>query len=325
MKASATPDYLQPLRSGHTNRKLIPTIVSVPLVSGTSAELDREPVPGVERVIRSRSAMSHFRKARGLWAIVLLSGLSLGSLGCRRAAQELPPGSAPLNESAVRFATYAVVDDIEGALTGSKSLLGNTPQGLLSWASIDGIVTAREYETAYDDNEISADNQYKGKRLLVSGTIARIEKDFSGEGNIWLRGSGLMGIHAALDAQGTTGAAIFTRGQRISLVCQADGEIFTVATLTGCEPLDGYLDSRIPRIQRRIRGFLEGRTALPATAGQAIAMMYAIGTVLPVDSPCFRRDQKACSAEMDALLRDPSVKSAVRAKAQSMLKALKVS
>lgn len=295
-------------------------------MKATAMSVHSEPLPN--RPAGRRAIFTFYRVRRAcicLWATLLLLTAPLALSGCHHAPPELTAASAPLSDPAVRFATYMAIDDIEGGLTGSKSALANTPQGLLSWAAIDGMVTASQYEAAYDNNEISADNQYKGKRLLVSGTIAKIQKDFSGEGNIWLSGSGPMGIHAALDAQGTRAASVFIREQQVNLVCQADGEILTVATLVNCEQLDSYLASRIPSIQARIVAFLEGRFALPAAAGQIIAMAYATGTVLPGDSPCFRHDQKECSAEIDSLLGDTSTQRAIQAKAQSMLRTLKES
>jgi len=39
-------------------------------------------------------------------------------------------------------------------------------------------VTAEELINAYESNEVSADDQYKGKTLIVSGKVGKIGKDF---------------------------------------------------------------------------------------------------------------------------------------------------
>ena len=54
--------------------------------------------------------------------------------------------------------------------------------GAIGWAQLDWRTTSREYDSAYQANEIAADNDYKGKRILVSGTISAIDKDFVGGG-----------------------------------------------------------------------------------------------------------------------------------------------
>lgn len=145
-----------------------------------------------------------------------------------------------------------MADDIESGLLGRHSLLAESPgENLLDWAGLDLKATARAYEEAYDNNEIAADNEYKGKKILVSGTALRIEKDFTGAGNIWLQGSGLMGVHAQLSKHGTTGAASFNTGQKVNLVCNGAWRFLIVATLGNCQPLSDYMNEIAPSVNSR--------------------------------------------------------------------------
>lgn len=50
-------------------------------------------------------------------------------------------------------------------------------------------VAAGELFSAYHENEVAADDRYKGKKLLVIGTVASIDKDFLDNINVQLRTS----------------------------------------------------------------------------------------------------------------------------------------
>lgn len=233
--------------------------------------------------------------------------------------------SSPLSQPALELASYMFVDDLKAAFTDKGSVMDKAPeQEILAWTKLDLRTTAAEYEAAYDDNEISADNQYKGKRILVTGTVSRIQKDFSDEGNIWLRGSGLLGIHAVLDRTGTKAAASFTRGQRVSLVCTGAGQFLTVATLSACEPLESYLARISPEIDSKIKSFLEGHDQLWQKSAEIVTMAYVMGLTLPADSPCINGNREECLQEIDRLSKDQGSIRTMRAKAQSILTTLRV-
>lgn len=51
---------------------------------------------------------------------------------------------------------------------------------------IDVVVGADNYAKEYDDNEIAADQKFKGKKLLITGKIESINKDIAGNGYLSL-------------------------------------------------------------------------------------------------------------------------------------------
>lgn len=263
-------------------------------------------------------------------ALVFAGVLIFGAIGllfaCFKTTKQVaPPAAAQLNQPALEFATYVLVDDIKSGLLGQHSLLAESPgENLLDWAGLDLKTNARAYEAAYDNNEIAADNEYKGKKILVSGTVLRIEKDFTGSGNVWLRGSGLMGIHAQLSKRGTAEAASFSTGQQVKLVCNGAGRLLTIATLDSCEPFNNYMKEITPSVNSRVTDFLNGRTSMRPTTAKVIALMYVAGVHLPADSSCLAGNEDKCLTELTPLFKDKAKAQAINSQAQKMLAALKV-
>ena len=71
-----------------------------------------------------------------------------------------------------------LLDDIQGViLKGRNPNVFTNIADLLDWVDLDWRISAKQYETDYDTNGIAADNNFKGKRLLLSGTIDSIDKD----------------------------------------------------------------------------------------------------------------------------------------------------
>jgi hypothetical protein len=96
-------------------------------------------------------------------------------------------------------------------------------------------VTARALWEAYDANEVSADDKFKGKKLLVDGVIASIDKDLFD--NILVRlvgGNRYSTVDATIREVDKAKAAELKKGQRISLTCMGDGKIMSSPMLKPC-------------------------------------------------------------------------------------------
>jgi hypothetical protein len=96
-------------------------------------------------------------------------------------------------------------------------------------------VTARTLYDAYDANEVSADDQYKGRTLNVSGVIKSIDKDFMN--NIIVRfstGRFLETVDAYMLDEQKANAAALRKGQRIVLTCRIRGRVLRSPQLDQC-------------------------------------------------------------------------------------------
>ncbi|WP_448482881.1 OB-fold protein [Pseudoxanthomonas mexicana] len=94
-------------------------------------------------------------------------------------------------------------------------------------------VSAADLFAAYEANEVAADNQYKGKQLAVTGTVAGINKDFTDEVYVEIAGNEFLNIHArGIDP---TVAAGLAKGTKITVVCEGGGLMMASPILNECE------------------------------------------------------------------------------------------
>lgn len=96
-------------------------------------------------------------------------------------------------------------------------------------------VSASALWKAYDSNEVSADDLYKGRLLLITGIVASIDKDFAD--NIVLQlasGQMFQSVHAKLHDSQKSSAASLTKNQRVAVLCKGSGRIIGSPMLTDC-------------------------------------------------------------------------------------------
>ncbi|PNK60151.1 OB-fold protein [Psychrobacter sp. FDAARGOS_221] len=96
-------------------------------------------------------------------------------------------------------------------------------------------VTANELFDAYQNNEVAADKQYKGKLLEVSGTVASIDSGISDQAIVQLATSNeFMSVAAEGDDTFTDTAATLSKGENVTMVCNGAGEIAGFVQLDKC-------------------------------------------------------------------------------------------
>lgn len=96
-------------------------------------------------------------------------------------------------------------------------------------------ISAMSLYKAYDENEVAADEQYKGKRLLISGTVTSIDKDFLDNIVLVLKGPNqFMGTHATLEKSEKSGASSLHKGDSVTLACTCKGRIVGSPSLGDC-------------------------------------------------------------------------------------------
>lgn len=90
-------------------------------------------------------------------------------------------------------------------------------------------VTASQLYSDYKQNELAADEKYKGEMIEVSGTVASIEEMF-GQKFVSLNTGDIIGkIQCFLDDSEGSKAASLTVGQQITLTGKGDGMSLNVA------------------------------------------------------------------------------------------------
>ena len=96
-------------------------------------------------------------------------------------------------------------------------------------------VTPEQLKLDYDENEVAADQKYKGRTLLVDSVLSAIDKDFANHIVLRLRvGRQLDAISAFLDQRDAGQAATLKKGKNISLTCRGGTRILGKPTLRDC-------------------------------------------------------------------------------------------
>lgn len=96
-------------------------------------------------------------------------------------------------------------------------------------------VSARQLYAAYQENEISADATYKGKRVEISGVVASIESDLSDMPLVMLEGGDVTETDTVnLSGLSKAQAASLTKGQNAVFQCTVQGEVLGVPLLEAC-------------------------------------------------------------------------------------------
>ena len=100
-------------------------------------------------------------------------------------------------------------------------------------------VKSTELEKAYDENEVAADEKYKGKSLLVSGTVESINKGIGDDMYVTLgEGSFVIGCDAYFADDHKDDLKSLKKGQKVTVLCQGDGKLMG-PQLRGCSLQSG--------------------------------------------------------------------------------------
>jgi len=88
---------------------------------------------------------------------------------------------------------------------------------------------------AYESNEVAADEQYKNKRLLITGTVTSIDKDFLDNIILVLKSPNqFMGTHATMEKSEKSEASRLKKGDAVTLACTCKGRIVGSPSLRDC-------------------------------------------------------------------------------------------
>lgn len=127
--------------------------------------------------------------------------------------------------SAFAFIAFGSMDDNKKTESEVKEQITQTP-------ALE--VSANQLYADYEANGVSADQQYKGKILKVTGTVNTIDKDIMDQIYVTLKGDGVIGdVQCFFSDDYVNEAAQLQKGQKITVVGKCDGKLMNVM-LKGC-------------------------------------------------------------------------------------------
>lgn len=99
-------------------------------------------------------------------------------------------------------------------------------------------VTSQQYAKAYEDNTVAADQQFKGKKFKVSGTVTDINTGITGNPVLVLRGANeFMQPQFEFDKSALNDMAKLKKGNKVTLMCTGRGDVAKMAFASDCTML----------------------------------------------------------------------------------------
>ena len=190
-------------------------------------------------------------------------------------------GSVEVSEREHAVLSAMLIDEVDTWVSGGD--------GLLSRSGLYPRTDGRQLSAAYDANEVAADQQYKGKTLLVHGSVAAITKDAFGNPYLQLVGHKMfMNAHARFPKESLSALATMTKGQKTILWCKGAGRLMTAAVLDDCVIVDaraqiGMADALLGKWLKGLAGHVE----LHEFEAQAVFSALMIAQLIPAnDTSC---------------------------------------
>jgi len=117
----------------------------------------------------------------------------------------------------------------------AKMALEKKEQAKQEQASLP-VVTAAEIARAYNDNTVAADQRFKDKKFVVSGTIVEINTSFTGSPYLTLRGgvNEFMEPQFSFDDSFNDQIAKLKKGMKIKMTCEGEGDIAKTPLCGSC-------------------------------------------------------------------------------------------
>ena len=172
--------------------------------------------------------------------------------------------------------------------------------------------TAKEVAKKYADNEVAADQEYKGKTVLLEGIVEEIQSGVRDEPTLVFKGvNRFMGPQARFKVPDIQRIAAIKKGEKQKLVCVAAGETIGNAFFKDCVFLDAYATEMKKKIRNDVDQYLKSGNsndkAMPILVMSAL--MYA--RMVPDDSPCFS-DASKCMQALEAKVSEKDQENAYR-------------
>ena len=95
-------------------------------------------------------------------------------------------------------------------------------------------VTSAEYYKKYQENEVAADNLYKGKKILITGKVESINKDVADDVYVNLSGDGEISFDVQCYLSEPGKAAELKKGQTITILGTGEGMVIGFPQLKDC-------------------------------------------------------------------------------------------
>jgi hypothetical protein len=190
---------------------------------------------------------------------------------------------------------FLLKDDAAAFTKGENSLLFGDGT---SW------ISAAKVASAYESNQVAADQSYYNKTLFISGRIASINSGLGNEPYVVLFGGNpFLAPQAHFDADNIQELVPLNRGQEIRIVCNGDGAIVGAPIFNKCMFAASYANQKLTGIKKQIDDFLSGEEPQSERIAGMVVVAIAGGRLLPDNSSCVGGGEQ-CVTEFNAALKN---------------------
>lgn len=192
------------------------------------------------------------------------------------------------------------VDDFRGYTEGSDTIFGRGAD-----ASEYVIVNADGLQDQYERNEVAGDKKFRGKRLILSGKVASIDRSIGESYFVSLKvGTNQSVRPRAMMADGHTDyLAELEKGQTIRLVCKGDGLLMGSAIASGCVPAASWVEQMTALKMRELPELIRAKDK---SVLSLLVITVGMTAMLPETSACWSAAPMApndlCSNEFSLLV-----------------------
>ena len=120
-----------------------------------------------------------------------------------------------------------------GSTTSSTASTQSTPQEESTPEETAIEVTAVDLIAAYDENEVSADNEYKDKTLKITGTVSDIGVDVANRSYIMLKDENdpyaILGVQCYFEDDQKDAIAQLKKGDAVTVTGTCEGKVVSVS------------------------------------------------------------------------------------------------
>jgi len=100
---------------------------------------------------------------------------------------------------------------------------------------VDIEITASELYRAYEANEVSADEQYKGKRMAITGVVGNIGKDILDNPYLSLKVDYFQSVNCYFSDKNNKIISQISKGQKVTIIGECAGLTLTDVVVQDCE------------------------------------------------------------------------------------------
>lgn len=165
------------------------------------------------------------------------------------------------------------------------------------------LISADDYQRAYDKNEVAADQQFRDKQVMLYGTVKSIDRNIGDNYSIAFNGGENPFINPqALMAEGYTDyLAKLNKGDKVALSCVGNGKTIGFAQVSECMPMKDWASASVELSYNELNSIENLKTT---TIGQYVEHVKSIAKHLPDTSSCYNQnpDMGSCIKDISKAL-----------------------